>query len=45
MINVYVQAARVTQWLEQRYKDLVVLTSQVRIPLWDMGASPSDETV
>jgi hypothetical protein len=34
-------AARVTQWLERRRKDLVIL----RIPLRDMGASPSDETV
>jgi hypothetical protein len=25
--------------------DLVILASPVRIPLWDMGAGPSDETL
>jgi hypothetical protein len=39
------QAARVAQWLERRRKDLVILASPVRNPLWDVGASPLDETV
>jgi hypothetical protein len=37
-------AARVAQRLEQKRKDLVILASPVQIPLWDVGASPSDET-
>jgi hypothetical protein len=36
---------RVAQWLERRLKDLMILASPVRIPLWDVGAGPSDETV
>jgi hypothetical protein len=39
------QAARVAEWLERRYKDMAILASPVRIPLWDMGAGLSDETV
>ena len=31
-------AARVAQCLERRRKDLVILASPVRIPLWDVGA-------
>ena len=38
-------AAGVAQWLERRRKDLLILASPVRIPLWDMGVGPSDETV
>jgi hypothetical protein len=38
-------AARVVQWLERRLKDLVILASPVRMPLWDVGSGPSDETV
>ena len=41
----YTQAARMAQWLERRRKDLIILASPVRIPLWDVGAGPSDETV
>jgi hypothetical protein len=37
--------AGVAQWLELRRKDLVILTSPVRIPLWDVGVGYSDETV
>jgi hypothetical protein len=36
---------RVAQWLEQRRKDLVILATSVRIPLRDVGASLSDETI
>jgi hypothetical protein len=32
------------QTIERQYKDLMLLTSRVRIPLWDMGTSPSVET-
>jgi hypothetical protein len=39
------EVARVAQWLERRRKDLVIIASLVRIPLWDVGAGPSDETV
>jgi hypothetical protein len=35
---------RVAQWLEQRCKDLMIFASRVRIPQWDMGASPTDKT-
>jgi hypothetical protein len=35
----------VAQRLEWRRKDLMILTSPVRIPLWDVGTGPSDETV
>jgi hypothetical protein len=46
VVNILIkQAARVAQWLERRRKDLVILASLVRIPLWDVGAGPSDETV
>jgi hypothetical protein len=41
----YTGAASVAQWLEQRREDLMILTSLVRIRLWDVGAGPSDETV
>jgi hypothetical protein len=44
-IHVECKAARVAQWLEQRRKDLVILASPVRIPLWDVGVGPSDATV
>jgi hypothetical protein len=37
--------ARVAQWLEWRCKDMMILASPVRIPLWDVGAVHSDETV
>jgi hypothetical protein len=37
--------ARVVQWLERRRKDLMILASLVRIPLLDVGAGPSDESV
>jgi hypothetical protein len=37
--------ARLAQWLERQRKDLVILTSRVRIPLSEMDAVPSDETV
>jgi hypothetical protein len=40
----YIIAVRVAQWLERRRSDLVILASPVRIPLWDVGAVPSDET-
>jgi hypothetical protein len=30
------QVARVAQWLERRCKDLVILASPVRIPLWEV---------
>jgi hypothetical protein len=30
----------VAQWLEKQCKDLMILASLVRIPLWDVGASP-----
>jgi hypothetical protein len=33
------------QWLERRRKDLVIPASPDQIPLWDVGAGPSDETV
>jgi hypothetical protein len=29
----------------RRHKDLIILASPVQIPLWDMGAGLSDETV
>jgi hypothetical protein len=35
----------VAQWLERRAKDLMILASGVRIPLGDVGAGLSDETV
>jgi hypothetical protein len=35
----------VVQWLERRHKDLVILESLVRIPLWDISDGPSDENV
>jgi hypothetical protein len=38
------KAARVVQWLERRRRNLMILASLVRIPLWDVGAGPSDET-
>jgi hypothetical protein len=31
------EAARVVQWLERRFNDQMILTSRVRITLWDMG--------
>jgi hypothetical protein len=37
--------ARVAQRLERPHTDLMIFTSQVRIPLWDVRAGPSDETV
>jgi hypothetical protein len=33
------------QRLERQRKDLMILSSRVRIPLWDLGTGPSDETV
>jgi hypothetical protein len=33
------------QWLERWHKDLMILASQVQIPLLDMGVGLSDETV
>jgi hypothetical protein len=40
------QYLRVAQWSESiGLKDLMVLESGVRIPLWDVGAGLSDETV
>ena len=41
----FAEAVRMAQWLEQRHKDLVIFASLVQIPLWDVGAGPSDETV
>jgi hypothetical protein len=38
------EVARMEQWLERRRKDLI-LASLVRIPQWDVGAGPYDETV
>jgi hypothetical protein len=38
-------SARVAQWLEQRRNDLMIFASPVQIPLWDVGAGPSDDTV
>jgi hypothetical protein len=35
----------VVVWLEQRRKDLMILTSRIRIPLWDVSAGHADETV
>jgi hypothetical protein len=32
-------------FIEQWRKDLMILSSRVRISLWDVGAGPSDETV
>jgi hypothetical protein len=40
----FIWNARVAQWLKRRRKDLVILVSPVRIPQWDVGAGPSDET-
>jgi hypothetical protein len=37
--------ARMAQLLERMRKDLVIFTSRIWIPLWDVGAGPSDETV
>jgi hypothetical protein len=37
--------ALVAYWLGQRYQDMMILKSQARISLWDVGAGPSDETV
>jgi hypothetical protein len=37
--------SHVAEWLERRRKHLVIVTSPVRIPLWDVGVGPSDETV
>jgi hypothetical protein len=34
----------VAQWLEQRRKDLVILVSPVRIPLWEMGAGVTERS-
>jgi hypothetical protein len=42
--NFCTKATGVAQCFEQRYKDLMIVASLVRIPLWDMGAGPSDET-
>jgi hypothetical protein len=39
------QAARVAQWLVVGLKDLMILELGARTPLWDVGASLSDETV
>jgi hypothetical protein len=39
------EVAKVAQWLDRRRKDLMILTSRLRIPLWDVDAGPSDETV
>jgi hypothetical protein len=33
------------QRLDRRCKDLMILTSRIRITLWDIGLCPSDETV
>jgi hypothetical protein len=41
----YIQALCMAQWLERRYIDLMILTSQVKIPLWGMGVVPLDETI
>jgi hypothetical protein len=38
------KVARVAQRLERRLKDLTILTSWNRSPLWDVGADLSDET-
>jgi hypothetical protein len=35
----------VSDYKERRRKDVVILAFSVRIPLWDVGACPSDETV
>jgi hypothetical protein len=40
----FLKVAREAQWLERRRKDLVILASPVRIPLWDLAAGPSDDT-
>jgi hypothetical protein len=37
--------ARMAQWLKPRSKDLMILTSPVRIPLWNVSAGPSDDTL
>jgi hypothetical protein len=39
------QHARVVQWLERRRKDMVILKWRVQIPLWNVGAGSSDETI
>jgi hypothetical protein len=45
-VFIYVQiVVRVAQWLEWRHRDLMILASQVRISMWDVGAGLSDETV
>jgi hypothetical protein len=44
-VTIQEKVARVTLWLERRRKDLVIFASPVQIPLWDVGAGPSDKTV
>jgi hypothetical protein len=39
------KVARVAQWLERWHKDLLILSSQVQIPLWDFITGLSDEPI
>jgi hypothetical protein len=41
----YLQIVRVVQWLERRRNDLMIVSSRIRIALWDVDAGLSDETV
>jgi hypothetical protein len=39
------EVTSVVQWIEWQHKDLMILTSWVRIPLCNVDANLSDETV
>jgi hypothetical protein len=40
-----IEVVRVAQWLQRRRKDLMTLALRIRIPVWDVSAGLSDETV
>jgi hypothetical protein len=41
----FFQVIHMAQRLERRCKDIDDYDSWIRIPLWDVGIDPSDETV
>jgi hypothetical protein len=43
--EIHFEVVNVVQWLEQRRKDLIILTLRVLIPLCDVGGILLDEDV